>query len=213
MKNDRIGEVKDVLKSIAILVLALALAVSVIFNLSCIEDGTFDKNVSSLDIAGVQHVLGNKEETISAEYPYTDYDEIEVQRQAFGWDMPFGSSSVTYTYSGVVKAGVKLSDVKPMSIDNENNIVTVKIADVECLANDIDYDSISIESAGYFQTVSKDSVEIDKNKMAEKAMTDENFITAVKEKTSSEINSIFAMNDKTKGYTVNIIWGDEQQSS
>lgn len=213
MKNEKMSEVKDVLKSIAILVLALALAVSVIFNLSYIEEGREKIGSPSLDISGVQHVIRDSDEIITADYPYKDYGKVVVQRQAFGWDMPFGETEVTYSYSGTVKAGVRFSDIKPMSIDEENNVVTLKISDITCFENDVDYSTVAIESGGYFSNVSEDSIEIDKSVMAEKALADEGFIDTVRQKVSSEVNSRFAMNEKTRGYVVNIIWGDEQKSS
>ena len=82
-------------------------------------------------------------ELATVEYLFTDAAKFSDSKQIKNWNIPFTEKSFIVRWDGVIKAGVKLEQVK-LEVNEEEGIIVVSLPKAEILSYDIDNDSIEV---------------------------------------------------------------------
>lgn len=93
------------------------------------------------------------EELATLSYNYTKVGKFSNNLKFNGWNIPLTQKSFLITYSGKLKAGIKMNKIK---ISLKNNLITVSIPEIEILSNEIDENSIEVydETKNVFNPIS-----------------------------------------------------------
>lgn len=181
MENNQKHELKKHWKLLAIVVLAVALAVTVsllrssrarqreveaqLARQSELVEALMDKREDedsnetvtiSTDILKSQIV--SVRELATQEYIYTNADKREsAETWMFGWTRPFSENVLLVTYDGSIKAGVDLSQVE-IGVDEETRTITITLPPSAILENNIPQESIEVVAVkdGLFNPVTFD---------------------------------------------------------
>ena len=113
------------------------------------------------------------EELNTMEYSFTNSARFSDSKQIKNWNVPFTEKAFTLQWSGVIKAGIDLGDVK---VNINGKTIIVSIPEAKIFSYDVDEDSIEYldEKNNVFNPISvKDKIEFDKateNDMKQKAI-------------------------------------------
>lgn len=110
-------------------------------------------NVSSVTSTSLTQQLQEIEELATLSYNYTKVGKFSNNLKFNGWNIPLTQKSFLITYSGKLKAGIKMDKI---NISLKNNIITVLIPEIEILSNEIDENSIEVydETKNVFNPIS-----------------------------------------------------------
>lgn len=110
-------------------------------------------NVSSVTSTSLTQQLQEIEELATLSYNYTKVGKFSNNLKFNGWNIPLTQKSFLITYSGKLKAGIKMDKI---NISLKNNIITVSIPEIEILSNEIDENSIEVydETKNVFNPIS-----------------------------------------------------------
>ncbi len=128
-------------------VLGIAVGIGALFGLQkFLPDLSGSKIIVSNNVEGTIQDIG---QLATAEYVYTvtqtaDKESLEV----LGIKLPFTSSRVIYSYSGVIKAGIEFGEVK-VNVNDSNKTITVTLPDPIQISNEIDNDSLMVYDEKY----------------------------------------------------------------
>ncbi len=106
------------------------------------------QEIVTVDTEIVQDGLRDMGELITEEYYFTQVEEYTNKKKVFILD---STASFTYSYDGVVTAGIDCNDVT-ISKDDEKKTVTITIPQAEIFSVNIDHDSFKVfeEKDGLF---------------------------------------------------------------
>ena len=146
---------------------------------------------------------------------YTNVNVINnPNRTIIGIEIPFTSSKALTTYSGVIKAGVDFTKIKP-----DDNILTktltLNMPAPEILSNEVDLDSLTVydETNSTFNKFRMENFNQSLITMKEKA--EENarangIMKAAKTNAETIIRSFLLGSETYKDYTVKFVWEEEK---
>lgn len=144
--------------------------------------------------------LQDIEELATLSYHYTKVGKFSNNLQFNGWDIPLTQKSFLITYSGQLKAGVKMDQAK---VEVTDNVITVSIPEIEILSNEIDENSIEVydETKNIFNPISindyKTFAKKEKDKVAEEAI-ENGLLSEAATKTQDTITKYFNSIDEIK---------------
>ena len=107
--------------------------------------------------------INNIGELSTVEYLFTDTEEFSDSRQIKNWNVPFTEKSFILKWSGVIKAGIELKDLK-VDVDDSANKIILTIPTAKILSYEIDNDSVKVitEKNNIFNSISvNDKVKAD----------------------------------------------------
>ena len=95
---------------------------------------------------------------VTYSFEFENTSEVKNTRQVFGFDVPFTTNSVTIRYSGVIKAGFDISDVK-ISVDNDYDKIYVTLPEVRITDKYLYEDKLEYsEKNNIFNPISPDKI-------------------------------------------------------
>jgi septum formation inhibitor MinC len=156
----------------------------------------------------VESVLKQVSELITSKYYYTnaaDFDSVLTWFDS-DWVNPFTKSSGYIIYDGIVSIGIDLNKVE-YEIDNDNQIVTIKLPKERDLAHEIDDSSVKTNSkeAVFNNLDAKYYAElIDKLKKETetKIMNNKEYLEQVRSNTKIVIQDFFKNEEKMADYEI-----------
>lgn len=129
-------------------------------------------------------------ELATVEYLFTDAARFTDSKQIKDWNIPFTEKSFMLKWSGIIKAGVKLEQIK-IDVNETEKKLLVSIPTAEILSYDIDESSIEIldEKNNIFNNITiEDKVQFDaKNEEAMKERAIENGLLEKAQKSAENI--------------------------
>jgi hypothetical protein len=131
-------------------------------------------------------------EMATAEYDYTMCQVAE--KSSFIISTPFTSSKVIYSYSGTIKAGIRISDAK-IDVDQNTKAIYVRLPEAEILSSELDQDSLEIydEKQGFFSKMSMEdlnSFQSDLKAEAEEKAIEKGLLESAKENAKTIIEQM-----------------------
>lgn len=110
-------------------------------------------NVPAITSTSLTQQLQEIEELATLSYNYTKVGKFSNNLKFNGWNIPLTQKSFLITYSGKLKAGIKMDKI---NISLKNNLITVSIPEIEILSNEIDENSIEVydETKNVFNPIS-----------------------------------------------------------
>ncbi len=185
--------------------IAIVLLVVVIFFAGVLFGGR--NNDDSITSTGLTQTLKTIDEMAVMEYNYTKVGKFTNSLKLNGWSIPLTEKSFLLTYSGKLKAGIDMSQIK---VSVSGKTITVTTPAVKVLSNEIDESSIEVYDEGQnifnpisvsdyttFATRQKAKVELEALKNG--------LLTQAKQKVISTIkNHLNMINSIRKSYTIKV---------
>ncbi len=97
-------------------------------------------------VSVIEGELSEIAELASAEYYYTNMAKYENYTEFYGVKIPFTTTRFIIAYDGVIKAGIKMGNVKVQTSDRQ---IIITLPEAEILSHEIDYDSLAITDETY----------------------------------------------------------------
>ncbi len=161
----------------------------------------------ALTMITLEEILKPASELVSMKYCYTDADIYEQSKSAFGVKVPFTTDKVVFTYSGIISAGIDISEVK-YQIDDTDKRITITLPEPKILShqmNEKDFKFFDVKNSIFTETNLEDYSDLmgELKEQKEKQLSeDEEFFDSVTENTQNVLKDFLTVSDKTKDYTV-----------
>jgi hypothetical protein len=157
-------------------------------------DGNKKTEVFTTDIQGTINDIG---ELATAEYGYTIAQTTEKpSKKVVGFNLPFTSSMVMYSYDGLIKAGINFNEIK-VTVNEINKTIFVELPDAEILSSEVDQDSLIVFDQEYspfvaftFEDMNLGLVEV--KKKAEESAIDNGLLERANENVQKIIGTTMA---------------------
>lgn len=129
------------------------------------------------------------------EYRYTKVGKFENSLTLNGWEIPLTKKAFFLAYSGILKAGVDLTQA---TVDVHNHTIVVTLEDVEILTHTIDEESIEVydEDKNIFNPISINDYKafaIQQKTMVEEEVIEDGILSEAATKTKQVIEKCFNM--------------------
>ena len=141
---------KKIIQLIIILVAAAIIAVGVFFIKKKIAEKKSESTGSgwieeqeSLTGEIISECLADIGELATEEYFYTEVETFDSSKSIKGFEIPFTTSTVIFSYEGVIKAGIDFTAIT-VEKDNSKKVITVTIPKSKILSSEIDNDSFEV---------------------------------------------------------------------
>jgi len=173
------------------------------------------KTISTEEIETEINKIG---ELATVEYLYTDAGKFEDSNQIKGFNIPFTKKSFIVKWSGTIKAGINLENVKT-EIDEDNKEIIVYLPKSEILSHTHDPDGFEIldESNSIFNPIEVDDVNTfttDNDSFTQQKAIERGLLEKADENAQTIIENSLNSNIKINGnYEIVIITSDETDSS
>lgn len=106
----------------------------------------------------VKEMLVSKSDLVTYSFEFDNVTEVKNTRQLFGHDVPFTTNTVTIKYSGVIKTGYDVSQVKT-SVDNDKCRIYVTLPEVKVTDKYLYEDKLEYsEKNNIFNPISSDKI-------------------------------------------------------
>lgn len=162
---------------------------------------------ATVDALTVEEIVTPASDLVAMKYSYTDVDVYENSKKLFGKKIPLTTDKVIFSYSGVVSAGIDLSQIQ-YDIDNEAKTITVTLPAPKIMAHEMDESSFKFYDAKnsiFTQTKLEDYTALmDKLKKEKETRLryDKEFMPSVTENAQKVLDDLFRVADATKEYTI-----------
>ncbi len=195
--------------SIAASVVILFLGVGIgakAFNKQKKIDPPIEKEIT-VDSITLKEILSPASELVSMKYTYTDVDIYENSKKAFGYKIPLTTDKVIFTYSGIISAGIDMSQIT-YDINNETKTISVTLPAPTLMAHEIDENSFKFYDAKnsiFTETKLEDYTQLMsklKEEKEEKLKNDAEFLPSVTENAKKVLNDLLKISESTSEYTV-----------
>ena len=173
------------------------------------------KTITTEEIESTMEKIG---ELATIEYIYTDAGKFEDSNQIKGFNIPFTKKSFIIKWSGTIKAGINLEDVKT-EIDEGDKKITVYIPESEILSHTHDPNGFEIldESNNIFNPIEVDDVNtftVDNDRFTEQKAIDKGLLEKADANAKAIIeNSILSNAIVSENYELNVIVSNETEET
>ncbi len=162
---------------------------------------------TDVEIIHIEEILESASELVTMKYHYTDVDMYEENIEAFGYTLPFTTDKIVFTYSGVINAGIDLSEIQ-YTIDNDNRSITLILPPPTIIAHEIDessFQSYDVRNS-IFTSASLDGytalfAEL-KAKAETKLAENQEFYPSVTENAEDVLRGMFSAMEITEDYRI-----------
>lgn len=168
--------------------------------------GTIQESVE-INSVTVKEIIAPASELVTLKKEYTDFDTYENSKELFGKKLPFTTDKVIFTYSGVISAGIDLSEVE-LDVNNDKKTITITLPDAKILSHEIDeksFEFYEIKNSILNETSFEDYTTLRaglKERQEEKVLSDKEFMRSVEDSAENVIKGFLTSADATKDYKV-----------
>lgn len=165
-----------------------------------------EKDVT-VDSITLEELLLPASDLVSMKYTYTDVDVYENSKKAFGKKIPLTTDKVIFTYSGIVSAGIDLSQIT-YDIDNKEKTITVNLPEPYFMSHEMDESGFKFYDAKnsiFTETKLEDYTTLMSNlkeSKEEQLRNDGEFFPSVIANAQNVLNDIFKINNSTSEYEI-----------
>ena len=150
------------------------------------------------------------EELSVIEYQYAKVGRFENSLTLNGWNIPLTEKYFILTYTGVIKAGVDLSDAL---VEVDGNTVTITLPATEILSNELDEESIEVydESNNIFNQIAVSdytTFALQQKEVVEAEAIEDGILEEAEDRVTMVLTSIINAIDES--YTVEVIFLEEE---
>ena len=144
---------------------------------------------------------------VSMKYTYTDVDVYENSKKAFGVKIPLTTDKVIFTYSGIVSAGIDLSQIT-YNVDEDKKVISVTLPEPQFMSHEMDESGFKFYDAKnsiFTETKLEDYTTLMSNlkeSKEEQLRNDGEFFPSVIENAQNVLNDIFKINSSTSDYEI-----------
>lgn len=173
------------------------------------------KTISTEEIESTIKEIG---ELATVEYIYTDASKFEDSNKIKDFNVPFTKKSFIVKWSGTIKAGIKLEDIKT-EIDESEKTITVYIPKSKILSHTHDPNGFEIldESNNIFNPIEVDDVNtftVDNDKFTEQKAIDKGLLEKADANAKATIESVLKSNAViSENYDVVIKGSDDTEET
>ncbi|MCR5601768.1 MAG: DUF4230 domain-containing protein [Ruminococcus sp.] len=163
-----------------------------------------EATVSSITL---EEILLPASDLISMKYTYTDVDIYENSKKAFGVKIPLTTDKVIFTYSGIVSAGIDLSQLT-YDINNTEKKITITLPEPQFMSHEMDESGFKFYDAKnsiFTETKLEDYTTLMsrlKEAKEEKLRNDGEFFPSVTENAKNVLNDLFKISELTSEYEI-----------
>lgn len=174
------------------------------------------KEEKELNTFTVEEILIPASELTSLKYSYKDVGLYSKDKKVFGKTVPFTTDEYIYTYSGVVNAGIDLSEVK-YQINNDKKTITIVLPEPQIFSHEIDENSFEFYDVKDSVFTEKDLGDFTdqraelKEEIEKQLKKDEKFYNSVSSHAENVLINFLTVAESTKDYTV--IFTDKLEAS
>lgn len=138
--NTGLHPLRSLKRGVSLVLAGVALA-AVCFGAGFFTGGRTQDETPQLSSVTVEHQLQQISQLATTQYAYTNMDQFERGSDFYGIRIPFTTSRFIVSYSGVITAGVDLSQAQVEVTDEQ---VTVTLPAAQILSHEIDPDSLEV---------------------------------------------------------------------
>lgn len=170
------------------------------------KEASIKKDVTVNSIT-LENILSPASDLVSMKYTYTDVDIYENSKKAFGVKIPLTTDKVIFTYSGIVSAGIDLSQIT-YDIDNEAKKITITFPEPQFMSHEMDESGFKFYDAKnsiFTQTKLEDYTVLMSNLKSakeEQLRNDGEFFPSVTENAKNVLNDLFKVAESTSDYEI-----------
>jgi hypothetical protein len=129
-----------------VLIVIAAIASAFFIGFKIARDNQEPAIIAIMSIEGTIKDIG---ELATAEYGYTIAQTTDKpNRKVVGFEIPFTSSKVIYSYEGLIKAGINFNKIE-VTVNEANKTIFIELPDAEILSSEVDFDSLIVYDAKY----------------------------------------------------------------
>jgi len=152
-----VGKVKDLFSrfgekssklfpKLIVLVVFVAIAGAFIIGIKLEASNQSPEVIAVMDIEGNIKDIG---ELATAEYGYSIAQTAnKPNKNVAGFEIPFTSSKVMYSYEGLIKAGIDFNEIE-VTVNEANMTVFIELPDAEMLSSEVYFDSLIVYDEKY----------------------------------------------------------------
>ena len=161
-----------------------------------------------VDSITLKELLLPASDLVSTKYTYTDVGIYENSKKAFGVKIPLTTDKVIFTYSGIVSAGINLSDVT-FDINDLSKSITITIPPPQFMSHEMDESSFKFYDAKnsiFTETKLEDYTALMgelKSQKEEQLKNDGEFFPSVSENAKNVITDLLKIAESTSDYKIN----------
>lgn len=153
------------------------------------------KTITTEEIESTMEKIG---ELATIEYIYTDASKFEDSNQIKGFNIPFTKKSFIIKWSGTIKAGIELDDIKT-EIYEKNKLIVVNLPEAKILSHTHDPNGFEIldESNNIFNPIEVDDVNtftVDNDKFTEQKAIEKGLLEKADANAKSTIENVLKSN-------------------
>lgn len=166
----------------------------------------FEKEVT-VDSIALKELLLPASDLVSMKYTYTDVAVYENSKKAFGVKIPLTTDKVIFTYSGIVSAGINLSDVT-FDINDTNKTITITLPSPQFMSHEMDETSFKFYDAKnsiFTETKLEDYTALMsdlKSQKEEQLRNDADYFPSVSENAQNAIKDLLNVAEATSDYEI-----------
>lgn len=161
----------------------------------------------------VREVVAPASDLITTRYYYTNAETYRSSKTVGDASLPGTEDVVVYTYDGTVSLGIDLSQAS-YEVDDATKTITVRLPDVQIMANEIDqssfepqYESYSVLNPMTLQDAYKSEADL-KQEAAEKVMANDELLATTAQNARNVIRDFLTSASATSGYAVRFAGDD-----
>lgn len=129
-----------------VLVVIAAIASAFFIGFKIARDKQEPAIIAIMNIEGTIKDIG---ELATAEYGYTIAQTTDKPNmKVVGFEIPFTSSKVIYSYEGLIKAGIDFNKIE-VTVNEANKTIFIELPDAEILSSEVDFNSLIVYDAKY----------------------------------------------------------------
>ena len=162
---------------------------------------------ATVDSVTLEEIITPASDLVSTKYTYTDADVYENSKKLFGKKVPLTTDKVIFTYSGIISAGIDLSQIQ-YDIDNDAKTITVTLPEPKFMAHEMDENSFkfydaknSIFTETKLEDYSSLMAKLKKDK-EDQLRNNGEFLPSVTENAKNVLNDLFKIADATSSYEI-----------
>ncbi len=132
--------------SFMVLIVIVAIASAFIIGLKIAGDKQEPAIIAIMSIEGTIKDIG---ELATAEYGFLIAQTADKPNmKVVGFEIPFTSSQVMYSYEGLIKAGIDFTAIE-VTVNEANKTIFIELPDAEILSSEVDFNSLIVYDQKY----------------------------------------------------------------
>ena len=179
-----------------------------------VDDGIVQSDVT-VNNRTVESTIAPASELVSSKYYYTDVGNYEKSKKIDDFTIPFTTDKSVYSYSGIISAGIDMSEVD-CNVDNENKKIVITIPEPKVLSHELDessFKSYDVKKSIFTSSNLNDYAEFVgelKTTEEDKLKGNKEFWDGLKKNTENTLKGFLDGNSDLDGYDFEFNWKEGQ---